>query len=285
MQITVEYLKSRIPYEPVAMIILGTGLGALAESDYVQNRIEIPYAEIPGFVNTTAPSHQGKLIAGHINGTPVIILKGRFHFYEGHSMQQVVYPVRIARLLGVKYLFVTNAAGSLNEDLLPGQIVRITDHINFMGTNPLIGSNIEELGERFPSMHNPYDVELGKQALEIANRLNISVKQGVYCAVSGPSLETVAECMMLKRLGADLVGMSTVPEVIAAIHSQMKVFAVSVVTNLSNIFHSRPHSQEEIRQNADRASNDLILLFNELLGEIEKNKNERTTDDVRSNIQ
>jgi len=300
---TVEYLKKRLPFTPRFAIILGTGLGALA--DEVVDKIEIPYEEIPGFVRSTAPSHHGALIAGYLNAecgsrnaevesrnsgfripnsdfqVPVLVFKGRFHFYEGYNMSQVVYPVRIARLLGVEYLFVTNAAGSLNSEFKPGQLVRICDHINMMGTNPLIGSNalkedvfvdgclVKELGERFPSMHEPYDATIAGLAEEIARENNISLKKGVYCAVTGPNLETKAECLMIKGFGADLVGMSTVPEVIAAVHCGLKVFAVSVVTNLSNIFHSEPHSQEEIRENADKASKDLLKLIKGVLRAID----------------
>jgi purine-nucleoside phosphorylase len=279
---TVEYLKAKIPFVPQCAIILGTGLGGLA--DEVEQKIEIPYEQIPSFVKSTAPSHQGALIAGYISQTPVIVYKGRFHFYEGYTMQQVVYPVRIARLLGAKYLFVTNAAGSLNFDLKPGQLVKITDHINMMGTNPLIGANTleepvtidgvptSEFGERFPSQHAPYDKEISALADKIAHENGISLKEGVYCGLTGPTLETRAECLMLKSLGVDLVGMSTVPEIITAIHCGLKIFAVSVVTNLSNIFHSQPHSQEEIRRNADRASIDLLYLMKGIVGEIRNYK-------------
>ena len=292
---TLDFLKSKIPFTPLCVIILGTGLGELADevkgssefgirssefrtpNSALRTPIEIPFGEIPGFVPATAPFHHGFLVAGYINNVPVIVFKGRIHFYEGHSMQQVVYPVRVARMLGAKYLFVTNAAGSLNSSMDVGQLVNICDHINFMGTNPLIGANllkepvlidgksVNKFGDRFPSLHNTYDTSLSELAMNIAKENNISLKKGIYCAVSGPSLETKAECLMIKNLGADLVGMSTVPEVIAAIHCGMKVFAVSVVTNLSNIFHSNPHTQDEIRKNADKASSQLILLIKEML--------------------
>jgi len=273
---TIEYLKKRLPCIPRFAIILGTGLGTLA--DEVVDKVEIPYEDIPGFVKSTAPGHHGKLICGTIaEDVFVLVFKGRFHFYEGYNMQQVVYPVRIARMLGVEYLFVTNAAGSLNFEMKPGQLVRICDHINMMGTNPLIGSNTlkesinidgcitNEFGERFPSMHEPYSLNIGNLADKIAQEKNISLKKGVYCAVTGPNLETRAECLMIKGLGADLVGMSTVPEVIAAVHCGLKVLAISVVTNLSNIFHSQAHSQEEIRENADKASKNLLTLIKELV--------------------
>lgn len=265
-QKTIEFLKSKIPFTPLCAIILGTGLNALA--DEAENSIEIPYEDIPGFVKSTAPSHQGKLVAGYISNKPVIIFKGRYHFYEGYSMSQVIYPTRIAKLLGAKFLFVTNAAGSLNIDMKPGQLVMLRDHINFMGTNPLIGENDENFGERFPSMHNPYEEEIRTLAIDIARQVKISLMEGVYCAVTGPSLETKPECYMIKNFGADVVGMSTVPEVIAAVHCGLKVFAVSVVTNLSNIFHSEAHSQDEIRENADKASSNLLKLFKLIIEKI-----------------
>ncbi|MDD4155488.1 MAG: purine-nucleoside phosphorylase [Candidatus Cloacimonetes bacterium] len=262
---TIEYLKKQIPFKPICAIILGTGLNALA--DNIEDKIEIPYEKIPGFVKSTAPSHQGKLVAGYINKKPVIVFKGRYHYYEGYVMNQVVFPVRIAKLFGVDYLFVTNAAGSLNEDLKPGQLVVIDNHINMM-PNPLIGENEEMFGMRFPSMHEPYSKQLTDLAFKLAEENSISLKKGVYCAVTGPSLETKAECLMIKNWGADLVGMSTVPEVITAVHCGLKVFAVSVVTNLSNIFHTKAHTQEEIRDNADKASRDLFKLFNLIIEKI-----------------
>lgn len=267
-QKTADYLKSRIKNKPVAGVILGTGLNALA--DQVEDPLVIPYEEIPGFVTSTAPSHQGRLISGTINQVPVIVYQGRFHFYEGWNMQQVTYPVRVLKALGVSCLFVTNAAGSLNPDFTPGKLVMLNDHINMMGTNPLIGKNYDLFGERFPSMNEPYSHELTGYARQIAHDHNIDIKEGVYCAVTGPSLETKAECRMFASLGADLVGMSTVPEVIVAIHSGLKVLAISVVTNLSNIFHSEPHSQEEIRDNAMKASAHLQLIIKETLKKINK---------------
>lgn len=273
-----EFLKQKIPFSVRSAIILGTGLSALA--DEVKDAIEIPYKDIPGFCVSTAPSHRGSLLAGMLNGTPVLMFSGRLHYYEGYSMEQIVFPIRVVRLLGVKYIFITNAAGSLNIDLEPGDLVRIRDHINLMGTNPLIGKNelsetitiddvaSDSFGERFPSMHDPYDKDLVKLANAVARDRGISFKEGVYVAVSGPSLETKSECIMLKNMGADLVGMSTVPEVIAAVHCGMKVFAMSVVTNLSNIFHSSAHSQEEIRDNANKASKNLISLIKSMVSEL-----------------
>jgi len=272
---TVSYLKSKINFTPVVAIIAGTGLSAL--SDGITEPIEIPYADIPCFPVCSAPSHRGTLIVGYLSNVPVMLFSGRFHYYEGYTMNQIVYPVRIARLLGVKYLFVTNAAGSLNIELSPGDIVPLKDHINLLGTNPLIGSNTltetiiidgketNEFGERFPSLHAPYDPELRRQYAMFASDRGISIKEGVYAALTGPTMETKAECRMLAELGADVVGMSTVPEVIAAVHCGMRVLATSVVTNLTNIFHANAHTQTDIQENAHIASKHLIAIFKQLL--------------------
>ncbi len=267
---TVSFLKNKIPFTPLAGIILGTGLNALASE--IEKGIEIPYEEIPGFVKSTAPSHQGKLIAGYISEVPVIMLQGRFHYYEGYQMTQVTFPVRVMKLMGIEYLFVTNAAGSLNPKMTPGCLVMLSDHINMMGTNPLIGSNWEEFGERFPSMNEPYNHELQDIARNFAQAKGILLQEGVYCAVSGPSLETKAECKLFASLGADLVGMSTVPEVIVAVHAGLKVLGISVVTNLSNIFHNEAHSQEEIRENALKASEHLIEIIKNTIKELNKRR-------------
>ncbi len=262
-QTTAQWLKERLPQSPSVGIILGTGLGSLA--DILENKLTFPYEEIPGFVRSTAPSHAGNLLFGFLSKQPVICLQGRFHYYEGYSMHQVVFPVRVMALLGVKSLIVTNASGSLREELAPGDIVLITDHINFMGTNPLIGSNDPALGERFPSMNLPYSTTMQAKIELLAEEQRINVKKGIYLAVSGPSLENKAECAMFAQWGADLVGMSTVPEVIAARHAGLEVLGVSVVTNYSNLFHSLAHSQEEIRANADKASSQLKTLVTALL--------------------
>lgn len=260
---TADWIKSRIPEQPTAGIILGTGLNLLAEM--LTDKIVIPYAEIPGFVKSTSPSHMGNLLFGYLSGKAVICLQGRFHFYEGYSMEQVIFPVRVMAALGVKTLIVTNASGSLREDFEPGDIVVLTDHINFMGTNPLIGSNVEEQGERFPSMNLPYSEKIHNQLEQIASELQIKLKRGIYIGVTGPSLETQAECAMFAKLGADLVGMSTVPEVIAARHAGLEVLGISVVTNYSNLFHNLAHSQEEIRANANLASDNLKMLITKLI--------------------
>ena len=205
------------------------------------------------------------MILADVQGEPVLFLQGRFHYYEGYDMAQVVFPTRVLAALGIKILIVTNAAGSLKKELVPGAIVQITDHINFMGTNPLRGENCADLGERFPSMNEPFDPELRDMCQQIASEMKISTHQGVYLAVSGPSLETKAECAAFAQWGADLVGMSTVPEVIAARHGGMKVLGYSIVTNYSNLFHAEAHSQEEIQRYAAEAGKNLQNLLAEFI--------------------
>lgn len=252
---TAQWLRENLPTLPETAIILGTGLSDMAEAFPIQKKI--PYTEIPGFVNSTAPSHKGNLILASLGSKSVIFLQGRFHYYEGHRMDQVVFPTRVLAALGVKNLIVTNAAGSLRLHLSPGSIVQITDHINFMGINPLIGPNDDALGERFPSMNDLYDTGYRTICDDIAGQMNISTHKGIYIGVTGPSLETKAECAAFATWGADLVGMSTVPEVIVARHCGMKVLAYSIVTNYSNLFHSEAHSQEEIRHHAAIAGEQL----------------------------
>ena len=261
---TAEWLQQKLPLIPQIAIILGTGLSAMAEAFPVL--FQIPYSDIPGFVTSTAPSHKGNLILADVHGVPVLFLQGRFHFYEGYPLADVVFPTRVLAALGIRILIVTNAAGSLRLNLPPGAIVQLTDHINFMGTNPLIGHNDEAQGERFPSMNQLYDPELGHLADEIALSEAITTYKGVYLAVSGPSLETKAECAAFATLGADLVGMSTVPEVIVARHAGIRVLAYSIVTNYSNLFHGQAHSQEEIRQHAGIAGEQLKIIVASFVG-------------------
>lgn len=260
-----EYISSIIGDGYKHGVILGTGLNNFA--DCLENKIYIPYEKIPGFVSSTAPSHKGQLVAGTLKNIKIVILQGRFHFYEGYSMEQIIFPTRVFKALGIENLIVTNASGSLNIDMKPGDIVMLKDHINFMGTNPLIGKNNEELGPRFVSMHDTYCREYREKINQYARKRDIKIQEGVYIAVSGPSFETISECKFFATIGADVVGMSTVPEVIAAIHCGIKVLAFSVVTNYSNIFHSNIHSQDEIRENADKASKNLELLVSDFITE------------------
>ncbi len=254
-----DFIKKKISFEPEIGIILGTGLNSIGEM--LNDPVIISYKDIPEWKASTAPSHQGRLLAGKLGEKNIVILQGRLHYYEGYSMQEITFPIRVLKALGVKKLIVTNAAGSLNKKLVPGNLVMINDHINWMGNNPLIGENYDELGIRFPSMHDPYHKRFIAIAHEIAKENNFTLKNGVYLALPGPSLETRSECKMFAKMGADMVGMSTVPEVIVGIHSNMKVIGISVVTNLSNLFHSAPHTQEEIRANAAKAKNNLEKLI------------------------
>ena len=224
-----SFIKERLPIEPEYLLILGTGLGQLAEEMTVE--LELPYEEIPHFPVSTVESHAGKLLMGNLGGKSVMAMQGRFHYYEGYSMNQIVFPVRVAKMLGIQTLLVSNACGGLNPNYERGDIMLINDHINFLGDNPLIGQNDPNLGPRFPDMSQPYTERLLSTAEQVALDAGIKIYQGVYLAVSGPMLETKAEYRYMRQLGADVVGMSTVPEVIAAIHMSMEVLGISVITD------------------------------------------------------
>ncbi|NLY50535.1 MAG: purine-nucleoside phosphorylase [Firmicutes bacterium] len=222
---------------PRVGLILGSGLGGVASE--IEEPLTVPYASIPHMPVSTVEGHAGQLVLGKWAGQEVVSFQGRFHCYEGYSMEEVTFSVRLAKALGVEVLVLTNAAGGISPNLNPGDIMLITDHINFMGTNPLIGPNDPELGPRFPSLTPPYDEELGRLARKVAPGLGIDLKEGVYVGVTGPSFETPAELMAFHRLGADAVGMSTVPETIVARHAGLKVLAFSVITN-----SARGHAHE-----------------------------------------
>jgi purine-nucleoside phosphorylase len=225
-----SYIRNRInDFKPEYLVILGTGLGQLTEE--VEFLTSIDYDDIPHFPVSTVESHHGRLLFGHLAGKPVIAMQGRFHFYEGYSMQLIVFPVRVARALGVQTLIVSNACGGLNPNFTRGDIMLINDHINFLADNPLIGQNDNELGSRFPDMSEPYTKRLIETAETVALDLSIKMHEGVYLAVSGPMLETKAEYRYMRQLGADVVGMSTVPEVIAAVHMGLQVLGISVITD------------------------------------------------------
>jgi purine-nucleoside phosphorylase len=224
-----DYVKGLIGDRlPQAGIVLGSGLGRLAE--HIEDPIVIPYKDIPGFPVSTAVGHKGNFIIGTLGGKTVVAMQGRFHYYEGYTMELVTLPIRVMKVLGISYLFVSNAAGGVNFDFKVGDLMIITDHINHL-PNPLVGPNLEEFGPRFPDMTRPYDKGLIKKAKEIAEANDIAVKQGVYFAGTGPSYETPAEYKYFRLIGADAVGMSTIPEVIVARHSDIPVFGMSVITN------------------------------------------------------
>ena len=225
----VSFIKERLPINPEYLLILGTGLGELAEKMTIE--LELPYKDIPHFPVSTVESHTGKLLMGYLGGKRVMAMQGRFHYYEGYSMNQIVFPIRVAKMLGIQTLLVSNACGGLNPNFQRGDIMLINDHINFLGDNPLIGPNDPDLGPRFPDMSQPYTKHLMVTANQVALDAGIKIYQGVYLAVSGPMLETKAEYRYMRQLGADVVGMSTVPEVIAAVHMGMKVLGISVITD------------------------------------------------------
>jgi len=245
-----DFIKSKSTETPEVCIVLGSGLHGIAE--IVENPIRIPYKEIPEFPVSTAPGHKGELIFGKISGKYVALMNGRFHYYEGYHMRDVTFGVRVMQELGIKYLFLTNAAGGLNPDFEVGRPMIISDHINMMGNNPLIGPNVEEWGPRFPDMSNAYDKELRAIAKKVAEELNIPVYEGVYVAVAGPNFETPAELRMLRWMGADAVGMSTVPEVIAAAHRGTKVLAISAITDRAVPDDLKPLTAEEVLEVAHR---------------------------------
>jgi purine-nucleoside phosphorylase len=245
------YIRSQVDLVPKIGIILGTGLGSLADGIKISARVD--YGGIPHFPVSTVESHAGRLLIGHLKGKPVVAMQGRFHFYEGYSMQQVTFPVRVMKELGIETLIVSNACGGLNPQFRRGDIMIITDHINLQGNNPLIGPNDESIGERFPDMYNCYDKEMVKLAENVALEQKLPVRKGVYVSVTGPNLETAAEYRFLRILGADVVGMSTVPEVIAARHQKTKVLAFSIITDMGLPDALGPCTLDEIIATANTA--------------------------------
>ncbi len=240
----VDFIRTRTKAAPQVGIILGTGLGQLGEK--IEREIAVEYDQIPSFPVSTVESHKGRLIFGKLRGKNVVAMQGRFHFYEGYNMEQVTFPVRVMKQLGVQTLIVCNAAGGMNPQFRVGDMVLITDHINFQGQNPLLGKNDNRLGVRFPDMYNCYDKELVDLAERVALDKGYRIMRGVYAAVTGPNLETAAEYRMLRIFGADLVGMSTVPEVIVARHQGTKVLGVSIVTDMGLPDNMHPCSLDEI---------------------------------------
>lgn len=257
-----EYVKSRIgdAGRPVAGIVLGSGLGRLA--DRIEDQIIIKYADIPGFPKSTAIGHKGNFIYGRLGGKPVIAMQGRFHYYEGYPMDLVTIGVRTMFVIGIEYLFVSNAAGGCNPDYKMGDLVIIRDHIN-MFPNPLIGPNLDDFGPRFPDMTCAYDLGLQKLALDIAEEMGIQLQKGVYFGSTGPTYETPAEVRFYRAVGADLLGMSTIPEVIVARHCGIKVFGMSVVTNCANTANAERNLNdgEDVVMQADKAAESMSELF------------------------
>lgn len=263
---TADYLRSRVEDMPRTAIILGTGLGALV--DHIDDKLYIPYSEIPNFPVSTVEGHSGNLIFGRLGGKRVIAMQGRFHYYEGYDMKQVTFPVRVFKALGVDTLFVSNAAGGMNKDFRVGDVMVITDHINLFPENPLRGRNYSELGPRFPAMTEAYSQRLIAMADEIAAADGIRLMHGVYVGTAGPTFETPAEYEYFRIIGGDAVGMSTVPEVIVANHAGMEVFGVSVITDLGGKDIKEVPTHEEVQKAAVKAQPVMTHIIKEMVSRL-----------------
>jgi len=272
-----EFIRSKYPKPIAAAVVLGSGLGAFA--DDIENAVQIPYEEVPHFARSTVQGHAGQLVLGEVEGVPVAVQQGRFHFYEGYEMEQVMFPMRVFGRLGVKNVILTNAAGSLSTEMRPGSLMLISDHLNLMGVNPLRGKNDEQFGPRFPDMTDVYTKSLQEIAIREADAIAKSrfdsgrdaehtmfLHRGVYCALSGPTYETPSEIRMYRLLGADAVGMSTVPEAIAARHQGMNILGISCITNFGAGMTAEPINHQEVMETGARVAE----IFKELLRRIIK---------------
>ncbi|KIY21598.1 MULTISPECIES: purine-nucleoside phosphorylase [Mesobacillus] len=262
-QTAASYINDKITQQPSIGLILGSGLGVLA--DDILNPVKIPYSEIPGFPVSTVEGHAGQLVCGQLGGMEVIAMQGRFHYYEGYSMEKITFPVRVMKELGMEKLLVTNAAGGVNESFEPGDLMIITDHINNMGTNPLIGPNDLRFGVRFPDMSEAYSKNLQAVAKEVARKNNLPIKEGVYFGNPGPVYETPAEVRMIRTLGGDAVGMSTVPEVIVANHSGLEVLGISCISNMAAGILDQPLSHDEVMETTEKVKTSFLLLVHEII--------------------
>lgn len=258
-----QFIKYKLTKQPLIGLILGSGLGILAEE--ITEAIEIPYEEIPHFPVSTVAGHKGQLVIGHLEGKQVIAMQGRFHYYEGYSMEQVTFPIRVMKDLGVEALIITNAAGGIQESFHPGDLMIITDHLNLMGNHPLIGPNDEELGVRFPDMTNVYDPSFRAHAKKCAEALQLSIREGVYVGNTGPSYETPAEIQMLRVLGGDAVGMSTVPEVLVARHAGLRILGISCISNMAAGILPEPLSHEEVIETTEKVKNDFLRFIKKIV--------------------
>lgn len=275
---TADWLLAQTDVRPTIGIVCGSGLGGLA--DMLKDQVAFNYKDIPDFPQSTVHGHAGRLVFGTLKGRPCVCMQGRFHLYEGYSVQKITLPMRIFKLLGVQTVILTNAAGGLNEDFKVGDVMIIKDHINMpglVGFNPLVGPNDDRFGLRFPCMSDAYDRELRQLAMDIAQELGYEdfMKEGVYCVLGGPSFETIAECRMLYRLGADAVGMSTAPEVIVARHCGMRVFALSLITNQAVMDYDSEEkaNHEEVLQTGKHRAEQLERLVSTMVTRIEHNNN------------
>ena len=263
---THDYIAHRSNYSPTIGLILGSGLGTLAE--LIEEPEIYPYSELPNFPVSTIKGHKGRLVIGKLQGKTVIAMEGRFHYYEGYNMNEVTFPVRVMKLLGISTLIVTNAAGAINTDFKPGNLMIINDHINLSGNNPLIGKNPDDFGTRFPDMSMAYNKNHIALVKDVAISLNIDIKEGVYLMMSGPTYETPAEIRMLRTLGADAVGMSTVPEVIVANHSELKVIGLSCLTNMAAGILEQPLNHQEVIHTSQKSQSDFIKLMKGIIESI-----------------
>ena len=261
-------IRSRISVEPRIAVVLGSGLGGFA--DDFEEAVAIPYEDIPGFVRSTAQGHAGRLVIGKVDSVPVLAMQGRVHYYEGYSLEEVTFPVRAFGLLGIKTLILTNAAGGINVQLTQGALMVISDHLNLMGVNPLRGPNDERFGPRFPDMSTVYSPELQELVVEEAKAINVEVRRGIYGALSGPSYETPAEIHLLRGLGADAVGMSTVPEAIVARHMGIEVLGISCITNMAAGISDEPINHEEVMATGDRVRATFTELLQRVIGAINR---------------
>jgi purine-nucleoside phosphorylase len=265
-QEAVAYIQPKLTEKPTIGLVLGSGLGVLA--DEIENPVVIPYHEIPGFTVSTVVGHKGQLVIGKLQGKQVVAMQGRFHYYEGHELDAVVFPIRVMKQLGVETIIVTNAAGGINESYKPGNLMLIADHINMTFRNPLIGPNDDTLGPRFPDMSEAYSKSLRAVAKEVAAELGITLQEGVYVGLLGPSYETPAEIRMLRILGGDAVGMSTVPEVIAARHMGMNVLGISCISNMAAGILEQPLSHDEVMETTERVKAQFLSLVNGIVAKL-----------------
>ncbi|MCB0355646.1 MAG: purine-nucleoside phosphorylase [Bdellovibrionales bacterium] len=261
---SIEYIGEQSSIKPKIGLTLGSGLASFADEIDIDCRI--PYSEIPNFVPPTVDGHPGQLVLGHINSVPIVVLQGRIHYYEGHSMEQVVFPTRVIAQICIETLVLTNAAGGIDPQMQPGDFMIISDHINLTGNNPLIGPNIHELGLRFPDMSEAYDVELNKKLSKLLSARKVRHSFGVYCGVSGPTYETAAEVRFLQKIGGSAVGMSTVPETIAAKHMGLRVCGISCITNLATGISKGKVTHEEVKETAKKVEVEFIHFLKEFLG-------------------
>jgi purine-nucleoside phosphorylase len=259
-------IRARISVEPRIALVLGSGLGSFA--DDFEEAVGIPYEEIPGFVRSTAQGHAGRLVVGKIDSVPVLAMQGRVHYYEGYSLEEVTFPIRTFGLLGVKTIVLTNAAGGINVQLTQGALMVISDHLNLMGVNPLRGANDERFGPRFPDMSAVYSPELQEIVVDEARAIGVEVRRGIYGALSGPSYETPSEIHLLRNLGADAVGMSTVPEAIVARHMGLEVLGISCITNMAAGISDEPINHEEVMATGDRVRETFAELLRRVISAI-----------------